>query len=99
MNVSSEMLPQKSSVERQAVITNRLLFEIAGCRESTFRIHEQTEFAFLVRISHVQELLPLLGNRHHGPQVYRLAPQCGFGTLWVHYPLKADPTSLGGLAD
>src|SRR5262245_14807529 len=93
-----EMLLQESRDERQAIITNRLLIEIAGFRESAFRIHKQIEFAFLVRISQVEELFAVLCNRHHGPEVHNFAPQRAFGTLWVLYPLKPNSAPPGRLA-
>ena len=58
---------------RSAIVTDRMELEIAGFRETGFRIHEQTKFVFLVRISEVEEVLAVFCNRHHGPQVYGLA--------------------------
>ena len=96
MNSSGEVLPKESSVERHAIVTDRMVFEIAGFHETALRIHEQSEFVFLVRISQVEDLFAVLCNDHHGPQVHRLAPQCGFGTLRMLNPLEPNSTPLGG---
>src|SRR5215471_5608452 len=99
MSTSGEMCPQEPPDERLPIITDHPMFKVADSREGTLCIHEQTEFALQVRISQMEELLAVLGNCHHGPQVHRSAPQRAFGTLRVVFPPKPNSTPLGGRTD
>src|SRR5215472_17527534 len=99
MSTSRKVLSKKHPDKRQAIIADRVPFEIVGCHEDTVHINEQAKFAFLVRISQMEELLAVLGNGHHGPQVHRLAPQRAFGTLRVLRPFEPNSTPPGRVTD